>query len=153
MADTATILSAIITVKSRLPDLAIKNGQLIFVQDSSTVALDYNGKRKFYNEIIEIQTEEQRKNLLAPIIGSFYFVIDTAVLWSYQQQGWVQITYPPNEIIFVGTTLPELGSANKLYVNTTENNISIWDSEKNQYQIISDKTIEISEEEIASLFT
>ena len=63
MTDVKSILSVIGTVKSRLPDLAIKNGQLIFVQDSPTIALDFNGKRTFYNEIITISTEEPQELL------------------------------------------------------------------------------------------
>lgn len=153
MNNTSTILSVVATVKNRLPDIGIQNGQLIFVHDSQTIALDYNGKRKFYNQIVELATDQQRKDMLAPIIGTFYFVMDTATLWCFQQNGWIQITYPPKEIIFIGAVLPTLGSANKLYVDTTENNIKIWDTNKLQFQIVSDKTCEISEEEISSLFS
>lgn len=153
MSNTSTILSVVATVKSRLPDLSIKDGQLVFVHDSSTIALDYKGKRKFYNQITEIETEQQRKDMLAPIVGLYYFVIDTAILWYYQQSGWLQITYTPNEIIFIDTTLPSLGSANKLYVDTTENEIKIWNTDTKQFQTVSDKTCEISEEEISSLFS
>ena len=150
--DVKSILSVIGTVKSRLPDLAIKNGQLIFVQDSPTIALDFNGKRTFYNEIITISTEEQRQNILVPISGSYYFVVESAVLWTYQTQ-WIQITTKPQDIIFIGTNLPELGKKQTLYADKTNHNISVWDDNTLSYEIIADKTQRISEDEIASLFS
>ncbi len=151
MADAKNVLSVIGTVKSRLPDLSIKNGQLIFVQDGNTIALDFNGKRKFYNEIIQIDTEEQREEILAPIQGTFYFVINTAILWTYQSD-WIQITTQPKDVVFIGVELPLLGSEKTLYVNSTSKNISIWNSTKQEYEIVADKTIEITRDEITSLF-
>lgn len=149
--DTKPILSVIGTVKSRLPDLSIKNGQLIFIQDSQTIALDLNGKRTFYNEIITMDTEEQRQSILAPISGSYYFVIETAVLWTYHTT-WIQITTPPEDIVFIGLTLPRLGQSKTLYVNKENCSISVWDDTSQSYQIIADKTQSISEDEISSLF-
>lgn len=149
--DTKPILSVIGTVKSRLPDLSIKNGQLIFIQDSQTIALDLNGKRTFYNEIITMDTEEQRQSILAPISGSYYFVIETAVLWTYHTT-WIQITTPPEDIVFIGLSLPQLGQSKTLYVNKENCSISVWDDNSQSYQIIADKTQSISEDEISSLF-
>lgn len=149
--DMKPILSVIGTVKSRLPDLSIKNGQLIFIQDSQTIALDLNGKRTFYNEIITMDTEEQRQSILAPISGSYYFVIETAVLWTYHTT-WIQITTPPEDIVFIGLTLPRLGQSKTLYVNKENCSISVWDDNSQSYQIIADKTQSISEDEISSLF-
>ena len=150
MADKS-IISVIGTVKSRLPDLSIKNGQLIFVQDAQTIALDLNGKRTFYNQIVTLDTDDQRENLLAPINGCFYFVVDTSVLWTYQTE-WKQITSSPQEVIFIGIELPELGSANKLFVNTEKQDISVWDEKINSYRIVSDTTKSIPNEEIDKLF-
>ena len=96
MADVQkTILSVVETTASRLPDLSIKNGQLIFVKDSQKIALDIDDKRTFYNQTVVLQTETERTSLLAPITGLFYFVIETAILWTYQTEGWIQITTPP----------------------------------------------------------
>ena len=149
--DTKPILSVIGTVKSRLPDLSIKNGQLIFIQDSPTIALDINGKRTFYNEIITIETEEQRQSILAPISGTYYFVIETAVLWTYHSK-WIQVTTPPEDIVFIGLDLPQLGKSKTLYVDRKNCSISVWDDNDRSYQIIADKTQSISENEISSLF-
>lgn len=152
MADTEkTIMSVVATTASRLPDLSIKNGQLIFVKDSQKVALDLNDKRTFYNQIVVLQTDLERQSLLAPISGLFYFVIDTAVLWHYERT-WIQITASPNEIVYIGVSLPELGSANTLYVDTALNNVSVWDDNAKKYQIVADKAEAITDDEISKLF-
>lgn len=145
------ILSIIGTVGSKVSDISIKNGQLIFVQDKHRIALDFNGKRTFYNDITTIETDEERQNILAPINGCFYFVINTAILWFYNDK-WTQVTTSPQEVLFIGMELPNLGSENKLYVNTLGKNISIWDIEEKKYEIVADATEEISEDEISSLF-
>ena len=152
MADTLNpIMSVISTTASRLPELSIKNGQLIFVKDSQKVALDIGDKRTFYNEINILQTELERQSLLAPISGLFYFVIESAVLWTYQT-GWIQITTPPEDIVFIGTSLPELGSNKTLYVDTENKNIQIWNSGSSKYDIVADYTEAISTEEIENIF-
>lgn len=154
MADTSTIktiLSVCATVASRLQDLEIKNGNLIFVQDKHKIALDYGGKRVFYNQIEELATEAERVAILAPVTGSYYFVVDTAVLWTYQN-GWVQVTTPPEEIVFIGTEMPELGSVKTLYVDKLNKSISVWDADTNQYIIVADTKEAVSESDIDSLF-
>lgn len=152
MADINTpILSAIATVSSKLPDLVIKNGQLIFVQDKQKIALDFNDKRVFYNQIIILQTDQERQTILAPISDLFYFVIDTAVLWTYSN-GWIQITLSPQDVVFIGTTLPELGSNRTVYVNKEDKNISVWDEDTSSYVVVSDTTSSVEENDILSLF-
>ena len=152
MAETIRpILSAIGTVASKLPDLSIKNGQLIFIQDSQKIALDFNDKRVFYNQVVILQKESDREAILAPINELFYFVVDTAVLWMYHNE-WVQIPSQPENIVFIGTTLPELGSAKTLYVNKEEQNISIWDSESSEYIVVGNTYSPISNNDILSLF-
>lgn len=154
MADTnaSAILSVYATVASKLPDLAIKDGNLIFVQDKHKIGLDFNGKRVFYKDIEELDTEGVRRTLLAPIVGKFYFVIDTAVLWRYSADGWVQITTPPEEIVFIGTELPELGVAQTLYVNKARKEILVWDEPNDEYLVVADKSEAVSTEDIDALF-
>ena len=153
MADltTKSILSACATVGSRLPDLVIKDGQLIFVQDKHKIALDFGGKRTFYNQIEELATEGARTSMLAPVTGLFYFVIETAVLWTFRDK-WVQITTPPKEIIFFGTELPELGVTKTLYVDTAKKEISVWDEATTGYVVVADKTAELTAEDVNTLF-
>lgn len=145
------ILSVIATVGSKVSDLTIKDGQLIFVQDKHRIALDFGGKRVFYNEIHELESEAVRTAILAPISGAYYFVIDTAVLWTYRN-GWVRITTPPEEIVFIGTELPELGSAKTLYVDKANKTISVWDETTGAYVVVADKTAELSADEVKALF-
>lgn len=151
MADstTKTVLSICATVGSRLSDLVIKDGQLIFVQDKHRIALDFNGKRVFYNQIEEVATEAERANM-TPENGVYYFVIDSAVLWTYQDK-WIQLTSIPEEVVFIGTELPELGSNKKLYVDKT-GGISIWDDDSQNYVVVADKCGAIDEADIVSMF-
>lgn len=147
-----SILSAIATTASKLPDIAIKNGQLIFVQDKQKIALDFGNKRKFYNQIVILKIESERRALLAPVSGLFYFVVETAVLWTYQDD-WIQITTPPKEVVFIGTTLPELGKGNVLYVDKDNKNISVWNEESQSYMVVAEKIDEITNEDIDKLFS
>ena len=157
MADTTLITSPVLSVCAttgeRVKELTIKDGQLIFVQDKHRIAFDFNGKRRFYNQIEELGTELERTSLLAPITGMYYFVIETAVLWTYQSE-WIQITSKPEEIVFIGTEMPELGKSQTIYVDTTDGNenISVWDDSLNGYKIVADKTQEVTNEDIESLF-
>lgn len=145
------IISMIGTVSSRLPDLPIKDGQIIFVKDKKKIVLDLDGKRTFYNEIVTFTDDQERLDLLAPINGCFYFVIKTAVLWTYQNK-WVQITTPPEEVVFFGTEIPELGKANVLYVNKNERNISVWDEDTNSYIVVGEAVDFVTNEDIDKLF-
>lgn len=142
--------TVIATTASRVKDLVIKNGQVIFVQDKGRIAFDFNDKRVFYNQITELDAEYERTSLSSPSSG-YYFVIETAVLWYYGED-WVQITSAPEEIVFIGVELPELGQENKLYVNKAEKEISVWDESTNAYVVVSDCTNEVTDEDIESLF-
>lgn len=155
MADATTIksiMSLIATSSSRIKDLVIKDGQLIFIQDLGRIAMDFKGKRVFYNQIVELETESARLTLDDPLSG-YYFVIDTATLWFYQD-GWIQITEKPKEVISIGVELPELGQAKEgmLYVNKAEREIAIFDSASNEYIVVSDYTKEVTDEDIEELF-
>lgn len=154
MAETKhPILSVCATIGSKLADLVIKDGQLIFIQDMKRIALDYNGKRIFYNQIEELESELERLSILAPITGSYYFVIETAVLWTYQD-GWVQITTQPEDIVFIGVDLPELGKSKTIYVNKVNKTISIWDEDRTDYMVVADKTdiTTVDDSDINALF-
>ena len=144
------VLSLVATTSSRIRDLIIKDGQLIFIQDLGRIACDFNGKRVFYNQIVELNTEGERQSLESPLSG-YYFVIDSACLWFYQDR-WVQITENPTEVIFIGVELPELGQTNKLYVDTDDREISVWDEEANKYIVVSNFTEEVTNEDIENLF-
>lgn len=152
MADTTkTVLSFCATVADKVKDLVIKDGQLIFIHDEGRIALDYKGKRTFYNQIIELEAEQERINLSDPINGKYYFIIETAVFWRYYN-GWKQLTTAPDEILFIGTEMPELGQPETLYVDKTNREISVWDDTESEYLKISNYTDSISAESITALF-
>jgi hypothetical protein len=153
MADTTnkkSVMSLVATSSSRIRDLVIKDGQLIFIQDLGRIAFDFKGKRVFYNQIVELNTEAERLALENPLDG-YYFVIDEACLWFYKD-GWTQITEKPKEVLFIGVELPELGQANKLYVDTDDREISVWDEETGKYIVVSNYTTEVTDEDIEDLF-
>lgn len=155
MADTITtkpVMSLIATSSSRIRDLVIKDGQLIFIQDLGRIAFDFKGKRVFYNQIAELETEADRLALENPLSG-YYFVIDTARLWFYKDE-WIPITEEPQDILFVGVELPQLGRANRIYANTTDGAecISVWSEELGAYVVVADKTQEVSDMDILELF-
>ena len=149
---TNSIMSLIATNSSRIRELVIKDGQLIFIQDLGRIAFDFKGKRVFYNQIVELETEVERLTLDSPLSG-YYFVIDTGVLWYYKDE-WNQITEKPEEVVFIGVELPELGQAkeNMLYVNKAEKEIAIFDSTSNEYIIVADHTHEVTDEDIEKMF-
>lgn len=160
MADTVnsvkTILSVCATTSDKLSDLIIKNGQLVFIQDKGRIAFDFNDKRVFYNQITELDSEYERTSLPSPSNG-YYFIIETAVLWHYQD-GWVQITTPPEDIVFIGTDMPELGKPKTLYVDKTKKEISVWDGDTSKYVVVADRTSAeividtVTEDDINTLF-
>lgn len=139
MADTPIypILSVCATINNNVSNLPVKDAQLIFIKDKYKIALDYNGKRVFYDQIKELKTEEERLALLAPVSGLFYFVVNTATLWMYSGE-WIQITTPPKEIIYHGVNLPEQGVTGVLYIHTVneDNDIYIWDENTSSYMCV-----------------
>lgn len=151
--NAATILSLCATTANKVKDISIKNGQLLFIHDAGRIAMDLHGKRTFYNQVVEIDSEQERIDLVDAINGKYYFVIETGVFWRYFN-GWTQLTTKPEDIVFIGTELPELGQAKTLYVNKTvgNENISVWNEESNEYQVVADKTYSISADEISAMF-
>ena len=82
MEETKPIIDVISTTNSKLSNLPIKDGQLIFVHDSKKIALDYKNVRTVYEQIQVLEKESNRTELIAPI-NSFYFVAETSILWKY----------------------------------------------------------------------
>ncbi len=143
-----TILQFIATNDSKLIDLPISNGQLIFVQDKHRIALDFNDNRKFYNDI-EILEKESERTEMTPENGRFYFVAETALLWFYQDT-WMQLTSTPKNYVYIGVELPDDGESDKLYINKNKRNISVWDN--GVYVTVGEVTDSISNENIDRLF-
>lgn len=148
----SAVMNLVATSSSRIRQLPIKNGQLVFIQDFGRIAFDFNDKRVFYNQIVELETEVGRLTLEEPLDG-YYFVIDTACLWFYKD-GWTQITEKPESVLFIDVELPQLGQAKEgtLYVNKAEREIAVFDSASNEYIIVSDYTNEATDEDILKMF-
>lgn len=146
------VLSLIATTSSKIRELPIKDGQLIFIQNLGRIALDFNGNRVFYNQIVELETELDRLKLDSHLDG-YYFVIETGVLWFYKDE-WIPITSTPQEVLFIGVELPELGQAkeNTLYINKTDKEIAVFDSKLNNYIFVSNYTEDVSDEDIEKMF-
>ena len=123
---TATI-KYVSTVDSRLSQLKIEDCQLIFVNDTRKIYLDFNGVRTEYSQIIPLATENDRLNYLAPI-GGFYFVKETKILWCYEGGEWVQLTSAPKEhIVFINyENLPQTGEKGVLYIVEDQISSYIW---------------------------
>ncbi len=118
----------------KLDQIPVVDGNLIFVEDERAIFLDANNVRTSYQQIICIQSEEQRAALQYPLKG-FYFIKDSCVLWRYDD-GWYQMTTTPQEqIIFrpVGSLPPE-GESNKIYID----GINIYRFLDGRYQLMND---------------
>lgn len=143
------IISFVSTSSDKLPDLVIKDAQLIFVKDTQKIALDMNGTRKFYNDIELLDSESVRTSLDASN-GRFYFVTTTGILWFYQDK-WVQLTSTSENYVSILDDLPSTGKEDQLYINKNKHNISIWDNET--YVTVGEVTSAIPIEVIDNLFS
>lgn len=135
----ADIVKFYTTVASKLSQLEVRNGNLIFTSDTKQIYLDIHGNRLGYNCIQVFATDTERSALLAPIEG-FYFVEETGVMWRYKEK-WVQISPDNlNEITF-GTSVddfPKTGNDKILYV--TDDATYKWDRITKSYMVIANKT-------------
>lgn len=59
------------TTSTKINELPVEDGQIIFVPDMSTIGLDMHGQRFFYQTIKSFDTEAQRAETPFPIVG-FY---------------------------------------------------------------------------------
>lgn len=143
-------LKVIATSSSRIRDLVIKDGQLIFLRDLGRIAFDFKGERVFYNQIVELDTEADRLALENPLDG-YYFVLSSGILYHYKNN-WTQITEKPESFLCIDIELPQLGQENKLYINKAEQDISVWDDETDKYVKVANYTMDATEEDILNLF-
>lgn len=119
MPEIKKVLSIVTTTSARLPDLEVKYGQLIFVQDERAIYFDTE-ERVSFQQIIVLSTEDQRLGI-TPVSG-FYFVEETGVLWRYNidsGSGWTPLTASPSEkIAFLNKEdFPPTGKDDVLYVS------------------------------------
>lgn len=126
------------TTNSKLNELPIVDGQVIFVHDTKKFYLDMSGVRVGYSDIQVLPSDSDRTSILAPVEG-FYFVDDTNVMWRYKG-GWKQIT--PSELspLYFGEyeSFPPIGKESTLYL--TDSATYRWDSITSSYICIANKT-------------
>lgn len=75
--------------QSQISQLPISNGQLIYTKDSYELYWDTNQQRQKISDIIVLNTESERTQILAPL-AKFYYVKDTNKFYYYFVD-WVQI--------------------------------------------------------------
>lgn len=101
---------------SKINSIDVSTGNLIFCEDTKTIYFDGADGRTEYRQIITLATEEIRQ-ATAAIRGAFYFVKETLILWTYDED-WIQVTEQPDpQIIFDDTKdFPTIGDEERLYV-------------------------------------
>lgn len=125
------------TDSTKIKDIPVKKGQLIFSRDDRTIYLD-STERTSYQTFIILDTDEERQNLISPVNG-FYFIEETKVLWRLLNNIWTQLnvsTKPTVVFIKEGEEKPTEPSTDVLYVQ--DGKIYQWSLEKNDYIIVSD---------------
>lgn len=126
------------TTQSKLAQLPVSDGNLIFVTDTKKMYLDINGNRLGYQDIQVLPTETDRTSILAPIEG-FYYVEETNILWRYKE-GWKKVTPDNLSPLFFGAyeDFPPTGNSNVLYIS--DDATYKWDSLTSTYICVSNKT-------------
>lgn len=129
-------MKLVYTTSTKLNQIAITDGQIIFLSDENQICLDMKGKRLIYKAIKTFDTDVQRLNS-TPIEKTFYFVFETNVMWQYINSQWHQITasdltpilfYPKEE------NFPAIGKENRLYY--TNEGIYNWKNSDQEYNLI-----------------
>lgn len=126
------------TTQSKLAQLPVSDGNLIFVTDTKKMYLDINGNRLGYQDIQVLPTDTDRTSILAPIEG-FYYVEETNILWRYKE-GWKKVTPDNLSPLFFGAyeDFPPTGNSNVLYIS--DDATYKWDSLTSTYICVSNKT-------------
>lgn len=80
------------TISSKLDSLSIAGGQLIVTKDTSKLYIDMDGfGRITITDWIDLETEDDRTSLLAPLAGKFYYVIQTNTVYRFINSNWIPI--------------------------------------------------------------
>lgn len=126
------------TTQSKLAQLPVSDGNLVFVTDTKKMYLDINGNRLGYQDIQVLPSETDRTSILAPIEG-FYYIEETNILWRYKE-GWKKVTPDNLSPLFFGAyeDFPPTGNSNVLYIS--DDATYKWDSLTSTYICVSNKT-------------
>ena len=80
------------TVDSKVGDgsiIPIKEGQFLMTTDTRSIFYDLGDRRIQLTDILELNTEAERKALIAPV-NKFYFIKDSGALWRYNNGAWIE---------------------------------------------------------------
>lgn len=148
--ETETTVTTVI-ITDNIDAVSIADCQMVYSKNDRKIALDFDGTRRFYNQIEILETEAERQALESPTSGVVYFVEGTCVLWYYTTK-WNQLTSTPESYLFIGTVYPVVGVEGTLYVNKDSQKISVWDAETSGYLDVANATSSIALEDINKLF-
>lgn len=85
------LVNNIETIKASLNKIPVKAGQQIFCSDTMEIYHDdHDGIRKQISDIIKLNTETDRKDILAPLNNKLYLVLETNTLYRYSGE-WIQL--------------------------------------------------------------
>ena len=89
------------TTSSKLNSLNIVGGQLIVSKDDACLYVDIDsiGRLKI-TDWIELETDNDRLAVLAPISGKIYYVSETNAIWKYVKGSWKCLNEVNKEEIF-----------------------------------------------------
>ena len=69
----------IYTTSAKLNQLPVEDGQIIFIPEIATIAMDMYGQRFLYQNIKTFATDAERTSIPFPVEG-FYYVEETETL-------------------------------------------------------------------------
>lgn len=106
------------TTNAKLNEIEIKKGNLIFVEDFRQIYMDNDTERVVYQQILYLQSDEDRIVLTNRLVPGLYFVLTTNIIWRLDaSNNWIQVTEKPSQEIVYGSleTFPRPGSEATLY--------------------------------------
>ena len=96
MLDTNIQFVAVNTNKSTLQSTPITNGKVYFVSDTKELFYDFGTVRNEVKDILILEKEAERTDILFAPLNKFYFVLETKILWVYKDGAWYQVSYDMN---------------------------------------------------------
>lgn len=135
-----SVLRLYVTKDKYLPQLEVKDGNLIFLSDNGKICLDFNGARYQYDTIQNFKTNADRE-AHALVTTGYYFVEEDNSLWRYSNNNWHRITPENLDPIVFGKTLndfPPTGNPKLLYV--ADKATYKWDSAAEKYIAVANLT-------------
>lgn len=112
------VINLYVTKPKYLSQIPVRDGNLIFAEQSNTVCFDFNGTRYPYKTIHTFETEAERAAYTAYLDG-YYFVKETNMLWSYSNFSWKKLCPDNLEPLVFGSSIddfPKVGNKTSLYI-------------------------------------